>query len=214
MSGKKLVPIANSEIKVVESGLTHREEAALRMHLEAREPQLSPSLQAELFSLYLNGLSCEDIQKHNKNLRLGAIVRAARDGDWHNKRLDYVQGLLNGVRDQAQQTQAESVVFVSRGLAMVEKLYGARIHRFLQTGNEEDLGDLKNWGLSQYKTLIELFLKLTGQDSTKRVGVSVTGGITHGGKVQHEGVDPSRPMIGPPSSDDAAKILELLQTIR
>lgn len=202
--------------RVVESGLSHREEAALRQHLKANEPPLSPTLQAELFELYLSGMSCEDIVKHNKGLRLGAIVRAAEEGQWYEKRQEYVTRLLAGVRERAQQATAASVSFLSQALAMMEKKYGTKIARFLQTGNEDDLGDLKDWGLHQYKQLMELFLKVTGQDGTKRVQIGVQGNVSHTGRVQHEGkVEvsplPAQPVnSGPASPADATALLQML----
>jgi hypothetical protein len=188
----------------------------LRQHIKANEPPLAPSLQAELFDAYLSGMSCEDLAKNNKGLRLGAIVRACEEGQWYEKRQEYVTRLLAGVRERAQQATASSVSFLAQALAMMEKKYGTKIARFLQTGDEADLGDLKDWGLHQYKQLMELFLKVTGQDGTKRVHIGVQGSVSHSGKVQHEGKVEMSPMpaspvnAGPPSPADATALLQML----
>lgn len=166
----------NKPVKV-QSHLTHREEAAYRMHLQAKEPPLAPSLQGELFELYLKGTTLEQIARVNKGLRLGAIVRAHEEGDWFNRRELYVQGILDGIRSKVQQSLAESADFLTDYVAVAHKLYGDKFKRFLQTGDESELGDMKPTNIGQYKMILELLLKATGQGDKKTV--SVTGEVNH-----------------------------------
>ena len=195
--------------KVVESGLTYREEAALRSHLKANEPPLAPTLAAELYGLYLNGMSCEEIQRANPGLKLGQIVRAFRDGDWYNRRVDYMQALLDGVRPRVQQIHSEGIIFAGHVLAMLNKRLGTKVLKYLQSGDEEDLGEMKNWGLAQYKQMVDILQKLTGQDNSKKLSVSAH--VQHQGTVNHQEASPAAsPVLGPPTSEDAARILEAL----
>lgn len=192
----------NKEIDVVrvKSGLTHREEAAYRMHLKASEPPLSPSLQMQLFELYLNGYSCEQIASLNRGIRLGAIVRAFKEGDWMNKRGAYINHLLENVKDRVQQVQCEAVVFASDLLAVAHKMFGGKLQRYLQTGDESELGGLAINSLKQYKETVDLLLKLTGQDGTKKL--SVSGEIKHGLEATPQTIAP-----GPLTAEQAAKLI-------
>lgn len=164
----------------VKSNLTHKEESAYRAHLRANEPPLSPTLQQELFELYLKGSTLEEISRINKAIRLGPIVRAAVEGDWYGRRAVYVQGLLDGLRARVQQAQAEAVGFMSDYLAVAHKMFGDKMKRYLQTGDESELGDLKPTSITHYKIVLEMLLKATGQGETKNSTVKVD--VVH----QHE----------------------------
>jgi hypothetical protein len=152
------------DVKVVTSHLNEREHAAYLEHVRLKAPLLAPSYEAELFQLYLNGIGLEEITRLNKGLRLGAVARAAVEGDWFEKRRAYADSLLSSVVPRVQQTQAEAIVFAADLLAAAHKLHGAKIRRFLQTGDESELGDFKVSTIDQYRKGVEMLLKLTGQD--------------------------------------------------
>ena len=76
-----------------------------------------------------------------------------------------------------------------------------KIAKFLQTGNEKDLGDLQITSLTGYKTAVELLQKLTGQDKQQKV----TGDLT----ITHK-ADDSMSAGRAPSSEEAAEILKML----
>jgi hypothetical protein len=98
------------------------------------------------------------------------------DDDWDLKRKDYTDGLLDRIHETVQATQLESVQFVSLWAASFNKLFGDKLRRFLQTGKEEDLGDLKGqMTLKSYQQTLDLLLRLTGQDKDK----NVSGEILH-----------------------------------
>lgn len=154
----------DSEAVVVTNHLNAREQIAYDMHMKKLEPPLAPALCAELFELYLNGLSLADIVKANKGLKMGAVVRASLEGDWYDKRLAYQENLLQSVVPRVQQVQAEAIVFTSSLLAAAHKLHSAKINKFLQTGDESELGDFAPRTFEQYRKTSELLLRLTGQD--------------------------------------------------
>jgi len=113
--------------------------------------------------LFLNGKSAEEIANLNK-MPLGEVVRARIDFEWDNKKNEHVAFLMGSVRDRVRQTQLETIIFSSDLLAAAHKLHGERIRKFLQSGDESELGDLKITSLKAYKDTVELFMKLTGQD--------------------------------------------------
>lgn len=180
--------------------LTPTERAAYEQYLEKGAPPLSPAAMANLFELYLNGNSCEDIAKLNKNFTLGMIARAKVDGLWEERRQAHVRSLLEGVRERVQQVQLESVMFSADLLAAANKLYGDRLKRFLQTGDERELGDLSITSLKQYREAVELLMKLTGQERESKVTVK--------GEQRHTiEVKPTKAM----TPAEAAQILTLVE---
>ncbi len=195
-------------IVVQSRDLTPREEGAYHMHMKSGDVGLSPSLQAELFELYLSGNTLEEIWRRNQALRLGAIVRAFIEGDWQLRRQEYVNALLGSVKDRVQQVQVEAVHFTADGLAVIQKRIGNDLKRYLQTGNKDDLGDAKDWGLHQFKQLVEMLLKLTGQDGQKTIGVNVKGSVNHTASPA-----PAAPLQGPLSEEQASALLATLYNL-
>lgn len=178
-----------------------RELEAYKKYLDDRKPPLSPSTVANLFSLYLQGQSCEEIAALNPGFGIGAIVRARVDHEWDKLRDEHITHLMENARLTAHAAQLDAIRFIAEGLAAYRKLAGDKFKRFLQTGDEKDLGGFKDMSFKMYKELLELLFKLTGQDTPTQ---KVVGNVVH----THT-VDPSpqpaphRPM----SSNDAASFL-------
>ena len=142
---------------------------------------IAPSVQAQLFGLYLNGRSLGEIRQLNHpSFSLGQIVDAAVQGDWYNQKLEYQSGLLQQARTRLEQIGCESVAFLADSLAAAHKLHGAALQKFLQTGNPADLGAFGVTSIRQYKEVAELILKMTGQDKTSTLNVK--------GEVKHTAV--------------------------
>lgn len=206
MSSKK----PSEEITVtVDSHLTFKEMAALRTHKAANEPPLSANKANELYQLFLIGMGCEEIAAQDRSIRLGQIVRAHEEFGWVDRRHEYQVKLQKATRDRMVQAQTESIGFMALALQSLNRKFSKAFITYLQSGKEEDLGDAKDWNFHQYKQIMELMLKSSGQDSTKRVQV--------GGEIQHTGVGDSTGQIitnGPLSPSDAVKMLAALQGIQ
>jgi hypothetical protein len=181
--------------------LSRQERLALDSWSSGTAPALSPSLVAQLFELYLNGSSCDEIARLNPGVPLGAIVAARLYHRWDERKEQHINHLLDTVRERVQQVQMEAVHFVSDQLAAAHKLQGDKIKRFLQTGDPNELGDFAPDTLEKYRKSIELLLKLTGQDGNKKVA----------GEVKHTHTLSPVPAEGREvTSDKAARILEIL----
>lgn len=159
--------------------LSEEELKALKRFKEGRAAgdtyPLAPLTQGKLFELFLNGKSPSEIQRLNPTFTLGQVVDAYIEGEWEKKRRTHVNRLLSRVRDRVVQVQSESVEFMADMLASAHKLHGDKLKRYLQSGNEKDLGDLKIENLEQYRKAADVLLKLTGQGGTQRL----TGEVTH-----------------------------------
>lgn len=169
-------------------GLTTKERGAYRLSVERKEPFLSPGLQDQLYSLYQMGKTCDEIQALNPKLSLGIIVRARVDYGWDQRRAEYLQSMVDKARQQATQLSHESLGFIGTLLTAFHKHDQERLLRFIQTGDMEELKGalmVSNSNLKVYKETLELLLKLTGQDTTKKV----SGSVTHHHVVKTDTVD-------------------------
>jgi len=157
--------------------LSPKEREAYQKYVEANKPPLAASTAANFFQLFLGGHTCEDIARLNPAFGLGIIAKARVDHDWDAQRDQHLEHLMLNIRQVAQQKQLGSIRFVSDALAAFEKLAGEKFQRYIQTGDVAQLGEWKDMNFKQYKELVELILKLTGQEgnTTKKV----TGDVLH-----------------------------------
>jgi hypothetical protein len=176
--------------------LEPNERAALTVFHQRRQFSLSPDTQAKLFSLFLNGVNCLEIVRLNRGISLGQVIAARVEGRWDEKRQQHVEDLLKETRQRIQQTTLESVDFVASQLAAAHKLYGDKVKKFLQTGDEADLGGFSISGWKTYREALELLKLVTGQDTKK-----VQGEVKH--THTHEVAQPLTPVNRPMTGDEA-----------
>lgn len=153
----------------VELALTPKEQEAYKKYMESGKAPLAASTAANFFQLYLQGHTTEEIAKLNPAFGLGIIVRAKVEHSWDKQRLEHTEYLLDNIRQVVQTTQLEAVQFVAEGLAVYRKMVGEKFQRYLQSGKVEDLGEHKDMSFKTYKDLLEMLLKLTGQEPAKKV---------------------------------------------
>ncbi len=185
------------------SRLSEKERYAYRYYCNSEQPAVAPSLNAKLFQLFLNGKSCDEILRLNPSLSLGQIVAARVDGKWDERRDEHLDQLLTQTSLRVQQVTLETADFVCDLFAVANREHGDKLRRYLQTGNELELGDFRITSLANFKTAIEILQKLTGQErqtSTK---------ITHSGEILHR-PDPILSVARPPAPAEAASALKLL----
>jgi hypothetical protein len=92
------------------------------------------------------------------------ILEARVRDNWDEHRNLYLDSLFSNVVGRVNQVQAESVSFLADFLAVAHKMHGVKLRAYLQTGNEEDLGDFKVNGFQTYKGALDALMKITGQD--------------------------------------------------
>jgi len=140
---------------------------------------LAPSTQAQLYTLFLNGRTLSEIRQLNPQFGLGQIVDAAVNGNWYQEKLDYQANLLKAARERLQQIGSESVSFLADSLAAAHKQHGQALLRYLQSGNEADLGAFGIGSIRQYKEVLELLLKATGQEKNSTTNLNIKGVVEH-----------------------------------
>jgi hypothetical protein len=155
--------------------LTESERLSLNEFLESRTNPLGPDKNAKLYSLYLNGNTCEEIQKLNPSLTLGQVLHARVIGDWDIRKDKYQETLLQKTEERHRQVALETIGFISDLLAVTNIRYGSKLKKFIRDEQEGDLGELAI-SLRQYKEMAELHQKLAGTEGQKRQ--IVTGEVT------------------------------------
>lgn len=166
-----------------------------------------------MFGLFLQGYSTEEILRLNPNygsIGLGLIVRARIEHEWDRLRDEYIGDLMLTVRQTVEKATLESIQFAADGMAVYRKLVGDRFKRFLQTGNPEDLGDLKDMSFKTYKDLSAILRELTSETPTapqRATSFSTEPEVV----VDAELVKPPQlPVDRPVAPSEAAKMLEFL----
>lgn len=184
-------------IEKAESSLTEREAHAYRVWQGSARPPLAPSLNAKLYALYLNGKTTEEIRRLNQQLTLGDIVAARVSGHWDDRRQEFLEHLLDHTTERVQQATLQTAELLCDLLTAADVQHGDKLRRFIQTGDEKELGDLKITTLGGLKAAVEILQKLTGQDRQK--SVSVFGEVIHR---QPESAQPT-----PAKAEQALKLL-------
>lgn len=199
MQGKELVALPE--------GLSPDEEEAYVSWQQRNRPAVAASTQSKFFELFLHGHSCAEIQQMNPSFELGAIVAARVVGQWDDKRDAYLAGLLARGAERVQQVRLESIYFISNMLAATNKLHGEKFKRYLQNGDPQELDGITIRSFKEYKEVVDVLLKLTGQDVKKvAVDAHVTGAIS----APVGGATPL-PTAGSIKPEQAAEILRLLE---
>jgi hypothetical protein len=161
-----------------EKRLSLKELSELRKIANDPSKRLSPAASAQFIGLFLQGYTCEQIAEQNSGFgltALGLIVRARIEYDWDSKREEYTKTLIENTRQAVEKTKLESIQFAADGMAVFHKLVGNRYRRFLQTGDETELGDFRPT-FKNYREFIELMesLSLKKEGNTPEVSISPT----------------------------------------
>jgi hypothetical protein len=125
--------------------------------------------------LYLQGYGLEEIQRANPGFKLGILVKARIDNEWDRLKREYIETLMLSTRETVLKAQLEAVRFAADGMVVHQKLLGDAFRKYLQTGNEADLGSHKDQiNIRNYKEYASLFMQLTGQDKKAQVSGDLT----------------------------------------
>lgn len=182
----------------VETNLNEVEKKAYEKYLSDGKPSLSPKTAAEFYELFVNGSTTEEIASLNPAFGLGIIVKARIDYSWDLKKEEYQVRLFETIKEKLQKTQLEAVDFSANSMAVFHKYWNSKFKRYLQTGNESELGEFKVNSFKLYKDIAENLLKLSGQDKKQ---------VVNSGEIVHRIEAPVSKTI---SSKEAAEILKTI----
>lgn len=189
--------------------LNERESDALRKLGDAADRRLSPATAAQFFSLFLQGYGTEEISRQNPGLGvigLGLIVRARIEFDWDGEREKHARDLMSATRLALEKATLDGIQFASDGMAVFHRLVGDRFRKYLQTGDPEHLGDLKDMSLRTYRAFVELLKELSAPPDASKDRKSVAVAVVQTGS------SPTAPaqFAGAVTPETAAALLEAL----
>lgn len=179
--------------------LSPKEKGAYEYWKNSDQAPIEPKMQAKMYSLFISGKTCTEIQELHPEYSLGRVVHARVIGEWDEKYQKYLSDLLDTTSKRVMQVTLESANFISDLLTAANKLHGERIKKFLKSGDSKDLDGLEISSIRGYKDAIELLKALTGQDQQKKISGNVI--------VSHTVTQPSE---SAPSKEEASQLLKAL----
>lgn len=167
--------------------LSESEIKELTVYISSGGHPLSPDVAGKLFTLFLNGSDVEELHRLNKALPLGSILDAKIRYKWTVKRDDYASELQAKIQAKVMKAQLETTELITDLLVAAKRKYGDKIKKFIQSGEDADLGNgLSIDSLTSLMRISESLQKITGQDrvqkvkteSTQNINVNVSTGTT------------------------------------
>lgn len=149
--------------------LNKRELELYQDYLEVHGEIIAPNTSLIYYQQFLAGFSCEEIAIKNPGVDVGSIIDARLRYKWDERKEEYISNLYKTMQERYVQVQMEAVHYVSDMLSAAHKLNGDKYRRFLISGNPNDLEGLEISSLKQYKEVVDLLLKLTGQDKKQQI---------------------------------------------
>ncbi len=139
----------SNEIEIIEESFEDKSRRTLSVHehnmlasyVEAGKHPLAPETAANFYGLFLTGTSMGEIHRLNKAFPYEAILWASIKYDWHQKRDEYSLGLQAQTAQKVMTAQLETAGLMADLLTASTKKHGDKIKKYLQSGNEADLGD-------------------------------------------------------------------------
>jgi hypothetical protein len=150
--------------------LSTHEYNMLMKYIEDGKHALSQETALKFFELYLRGNSCGEIHRLNKAFPYESILWARVKYDWDRMKDESIRQLMSSIQEKVVQAQLETTSFMADLLTATSKKHGDKIKKFIQTGNEDDLGDaLSVDSLFALLKVAEGLQKITGQDKVQKV---------------------------------------------
>lgn len=144
------------------------EYTALKKYIESGGFPIHTETAVKFFELFLNGYDCKEIHKLNAAFKVEMIYWAKVQYRWVEEREKYLVDLQLKIREKMIKTQLETSNFMADMLTAASRKYGNKIKKYLQTGEEDELGGaLEIESIHQLVKLVEGLTKITGQDNVK-----------------------------------------------
>lgn len=197
-------PISDKEKKLVENlkKLNPKELEAYRYFIKEDQLQIADEASDHMFDLFCTGKNCDEIRKIVKSYSYGQIVACRVIGDWDNRKEARRLATRTDVPEQAPITLLEAADFLGDLILATKKRFSAKLKQYNATGDEsllEGLPMARN--VKELQTVVELFMKASGQDSEKVVKHTGTVDVNH---------QVAAPVAKPVEEDNEATLDELL----
>jgi hypothetical protein len=172
----KVISDKEHALAVAIKALDDAENHAYRYFVHNNQVGIAKDTSDDLFKLYLQGASCNDIRRTRIGFSLGQIVACKVQHSWDERRAQYRRDLATNVPARAGQVHLEQVEFMADLLTATQHATKEKIRQYMVTGDSTHLVDVpmpKN--MKDYRDLFELFMKGTGQEKRR---IEVSGSVT------------------------------------
>lgn len=163
-----------------EKALDQRDAHAYRFFISHNQAPVALVASDQMFQLYLQGSSCEEIRRANPGFSLGQIVSCRVQHAWDLRREEYRRNLVTQVPARAQQVHLEQVDFLADLLTISRVSIQEKIRQAMASGKPEDLEEIPiPRSVKDLGALLDMFIRSTGQDKKR---IEVSGNVTVDGK--------------------------------
>lgn len=196
--------------KVQTSDFTEEEKQSLEDYRKNGCPgliKLTDSQAFQWFELYMSGKTYSEIAQITRQKK-DLILYVSAKASWHEHRMRYYGDMAANILNKYEQTRLESVNTMATGISALNKYFGKRFNKFIQTGDESIVEDMDTKLLGQYYKAIESLNKMVGasiDDSGKNGQPLVNINMTNGKVTQT-----SENTIEIDTDDEASKVLAAL----
>lgn len=167
------------------SDFTEEEKEALADYRKNGCPgltKLTDTQAFQWFELYMSGKTYSEIAQITRQKR-DLILYVSAKAKWHEHRMRYYGDMSRNILKKYEQTRIESVNTVATGISALNKYFGKKFHKFIQTGDESVVENMDTKLLSQYYKSIETLNKIVGASiedpekvSKPLVNINMSGG--------------------------------------
>lgn len=158
----------STELEIMkEKGLSEDEAKLIQNWMDRGKPGLHKVKAEHLSVLYMQGYSCEDINRFFPEYELPLLLWAKMKYDWDLLREKYRRGVTDQVLQSAMAVKAESIRFLSDLLTATHVAWKQEIMRFLAAPDREERPKCLPASLHQYSSLIQLLTELTTPKTQK-----------------------------------------------
>lgn len=134
----------------------------------------------------------------NPDFKLGAVLKTMVSDNWYERRSEIMTELYREATINSKFAHLKSLNFVSGMLEVYNKRYEVNIKKFLETGNPVDLGDLQSLNIKDYGKMLDLLLKLLGQEAPKPLRVEINHNTTNNTQVNSQNIEDLFKMLEEP----------------
>jgi len=196
--------------KVQTSDFTEEEKQSLEEYRKNGCPglvKLTDSQAFQWFELYMSGKTYSEIAQIARQKK-DLILYVSAKANWHEHRMKYYGDMAANILNKYEQTRLESVNTMATGISALNKYFGKRFNKFIQTGDESIVEDMDTKLLGQYYKAIESLNKMVGAsiDESGKSGQPLVNINMTNGKVTQT----SENTIEIDTDDEASKILAAL----
>ena len=168
---KSILPVAATPLlEQAQAVFTVPEYNMMVAYMEKGGHQLAPETAVRFFELYLNGSDCSEIHRLNKAFPYESILWARIKYDWDKKKDELTFALTEKTKEKAVKAALETTSLLSDMLIAASKKHGDKLKKYIQTGNEEDLGDSMSIdNITSLIRAVEGLQKITGADRVQKI---------------------------------------------